>query len=331
MGLKTKSILGIGITIDTKEKVLKEVGKWLKKPRTKDQKLGTEDKSSLIIFTPNPEIITYAQKDDNFRRIVNSAQIKIPDGAGISWAMKKTYGLEIKRISGVDFMFDLCQLAQEKSLTIGLIGGRGGVAVKAGECLRKKFLGLKVEVLEAGEIELRILNQELRIKNNKKKDNINNSYFLILNSINNKVINIREYLDNLIEEINKKKVDILFVALGCPKQEYFIEEIRKAICGKNTSEVPIKSGRGDRLKRSGSLGSSEVKGLVKPLVLMSVGGAFDYIAGKVSRAPEWMRKRGLEWLYRLIRQPRRLGRQLKGAEFFWKVFKVAFSSPFPLQ
>lgn len=291
MGLKTKSILGIGITIDTKEKVLKEVGKWLKKPRTKDQKLGTEDKSSLIIFTPNPEIITYAQKDDNFRRIVNSAQINIPDGAGISWAMKKTYGLEIKRISGVDFMFDLCQLAQEKSLTIGLIGGRGGVAVDARECLRKKFPGLKVEVLEAGKIELRILNQELRIKNNKKKDNIHNSYFMIHDSKGIEIGN-KKYFSNLTKELEQKKVDILFVALGCPKQEYFISVLSH---------------------------QSSVISRHKPTVLMAVGGALDYISGRVPRAPEWMKKRGLEWLYRLIRQPQRLGRQLKGAEFFWKV------------
>ncbi|MCJ7740861.1 WecB/TagA/CpsF family glycosyltransferase, partial [Candidatus Microgenomates bacterium] len=278
IGLKTKSILGISITIDTKEKVLKEVGKWLKKPRTKDQKLGTEDKNSLVIFTPNPEIITYAQKDDNFRRIVNSAQINIPDGSGISWAMKKTYGLEINRISGVDFMFELCRLSLEKSLTVGLIGGRGGVAVDAGECLRKKFLGLKVEVLK--EAEIRIQNSEFRIQNDclgdgKKRGKASSFQVEELE---------KRYFYSLANEIDQKKVDILFVALGCPKQEYFIEEIRKAICGKNTSEVPIKSGRGDRLKRRGSLGSSEVKGLVKPLILMSVGGAFDYISGRIPRA-----------------------------------------------
>jgi len=325
MGLKIKSILGISITIDSKEKILKEVNKCFEKTENRGQRAEKISQKPLIIFTPNPEIITYAQKDDNFRQIVNSAQINIPDGSGISWAMKKIYRLEIPRISGVDLMLDLCQLAADMGLTVGLIGGRGGVAVDARECLQKQFHGLKVEVLK--EAEIRIQNSEFRIQNDclgdgKKRGKASSFQVEELK---------KRYFYSLANEIDQKKVDILFVALGCPKQEYFIEEIRKAICGKNTSEVPIKSGRGDRLKRRGSLGSSEVKELVKPLVLMSVGGAFDYISGRIPRAPEWMREKGLEWLYRLIRQPRRLGRQLKGAEFFWKVFKVAFSSPFPLQ
>ena len=58
-----------------------------------------------------------------------------------------------------------------------------------------------------------------------------------------------------------------------------------------------------------------------PLVLMSVGGTFDYLAGKVPRAPGWMRERGLEWLYRLVREPRRLKRQLRGASFFLEVLR----------
>ena len=59
----------------------------------------------------------------------------------------------------------------------------------------------------------------------------------------------------------------------------------------------------------------------KPLVLMAVGGSFDYISGRVKRAPVWMRNRGLEWLYRLIKEPLRIKRQLKGARFFWRVFR----------
>ncbi len=296
MGLKTKSILGIVITIDNKDKILKEVEKGLK-ISTKDQRPKTKDQNNpLIIFTPNPEIITYAKKDDNFRRIVNSAQINIPDGSGISWAMKKIYGLEIPRISGVDFMLDLSRLAKDMSLTVGLIGGRGAVAVETGECLRKKFPRLVVEVLEEPDLEfvLSIKYQVLSIKRTQTQ-NIPNTKYLIPNTEEILDKNTEEYFSSLAAEINKKNIDILFVALGCPKQELFINQLK------------------DQRPKTNDQ---------RPLILMSVGGAFDYIAGRVPRAPEWMRKRGWEWLFRLIRQPRRLGRQLKGAEFFWKVMTV---------
>jgi N-acetylglucosaminyldiphosphoundecaprenol N-acetyl-beta-D-mannosaminyltransferase len=89
--------------------------------------------------------------------------------------------------------------------------------------------------------------------------------------------------------IQTKKIGILFVALGFPKQEFFI----------NSLEYRIQN--------------SEYR---NPLVLMSVGGSFDYISGSIKRAPEWMQNMGLEWLYRLIKKPSRIGRQLKGARFF---------------
>jgi N-acetylglucosaminyldiphosphoundecaprenol N-acetyl-beta-D-mannosaminyltransferase len=83
-------------------------------------------------------------------------------------------------------------------------------------------------------------------------------------------------------------IDILFVALGSPKQEEWI--------GKHLDELPVK-------------------------VVMGVGGAFDMISGKVKRAPTFMRALGLEWLWRLIIQPWRIKRQLKLVEFVWLVVK----------
>lgn len=91
----------------------------------------------------------------------------------------------------------------------------------------------------------------------------------------------------------KISVDILFVALGAPKQEMWMHE--------NWKDINAKA-------------------------VMGVGGAFDYVSGKVVRAPKWMRKVGLEWLYRLVRQPWRWSRQLSLLEFVYVVFKTRFAS-----
>jgi len=86
----------------------------------------------------------------------------------------------------------------------------------------------------------------------------------------------------------KAGVDILFVAYGFPKQEEWI--------AKNLPKLPVKAA-------------------------MGVGGAFDYISGNVSRAPFFVRAIGLEWLFRLIRQPWRIKRQLRLATFILLVIK----------
>lgn len=86
-------------------------------------------------------------------------------------------------------------------------------------------------------------------------------------------------------------IDILFVAYGFPKQEEWIAE--------NLEQLPFTAA-------------------------MGVGGAFDYISGRVSRAPAWVRRLGFEWLWRLVRQPWRIKRQLKLVEFMWLVFKAKY-------
>jgi len=96
--------------------------------------------------------------------------------------------------------------------------------------------------------------------------------------------------ENLIQKINLEKPEILFVALGAGRQEKFI--------AKNLDKIP------------------SVK------IAMGVGGAFDFIAKRIKRAPSWMRKVGLEWLWRLFMQPWRLKRILTATiKFSWKVIK----------
>lgn len=92
--------------------------------------------------------------------------------------------------------------------------------------------------------------------------------------------------------VTPRSIDILFVAFGAPKQEEWIYE--------NLEKLPVKAA-------------------------MGVGGAFDYISGRVTRAPLFVRKLGLEWLFRLIRQPWRWKRQIKLIEFIYMVIKERLS------
>jgi len=259
------SVLGVGVTALPKADILEEVRKYLHNFQFSIFNFQLRKGEPLVIFTPNPEIINYAQKDDNFRRIVNTAQINIPDGWGVVWAAKKLYNQKLERIAGVDLVGDLAKMAEKEGYRIGLIGGKGKIAVEALECLKRKFPRLKGWAEEGPEI--KIFNFQFSIFNDEIKE--------------------------IVGKIQSEKTDILFVGLGCPKQEYFIDRIKN-------QELRIKNR--------------------KPLVIMAVGGAFDYISGRVGRAPVWMRNAGLEWFYRLIREPWRLGRQIRGAEFFWRVW-----------
>lgn len=297
IGLSTKKILGVKITVSPKENILEEVRKYLKSFNIEHLTFNKKTVKPLIIYTPNPEIINYAQNDDKFKKIVNSAQITIPDGIGVVLAMKRLAGLSIERIAGADLMENLTNISAEKGARIGLIGGEAGVALDVLKCLQKKYPGLEavvvgepnIEVKEVSGIRYQVLGIK-EMKNNKKK--IPNTKYLILNTDGHNGLETEKYFQNLVNVIVQKKISLLFVALGFPKQEYFINSIRYQV-------LSIKYD--------------------KPLILMGVGGSFDYISGRVQRAPGWMRNAGLEWFYRLIREPRRLVRQIRGGEFFIKV------------
>ena len=116
------------------------------------------------------------------------------------------------------------------------------------------------------------------------KENIENKY---------KNINVCGYENGyeadegfVLNKINNSNPDILFVALGSPNQEKFIS--------RNMEKINCK-------------------------ILLGVGGSFDIISGEKKRAPKWMQRKGLEWFYRLIKEPKRIFRQLKLTAFIWDV------------
>jgi len=188
------------------------------------------------IVTPNPEFLVRARKDEEFREILNKADLAVPDGIGLIWA-SKFLGQPLKeRVSGTDLITRIMNSELGiKNNKIFLLGGRNGVAEK--------------------------------IARNWPE-----------------VVGYSENQDDCLDLINQCQPNILFVALGAPKQEKWIVQ--------NLKSVP------------------------SVRVAIGVGGAFDFLSGRISRAPRFTQKIGLEWLWRFCQQPRRLPRILNAIIIF---------------
>ena len=219
-----------------------------------------ESDKQRYVATVNPEMIVMAQGDEEFKKILNNADISVADGAGILRAAKLN-GVFLEKISGVDLIAEICAADFIRNKKIYLLGAGKGIAEKTADVLRKKYSGLNIVGAEEG---------------------IPSSI-----SSNNKLSKLNE---DLIKRINNAHPNILFVAFGAPKQEKWIVE--------NLKKMP------------------SVK------LAMGVGGAFDFILGRVKRAPKFMQRLGLEWLWRLFVEPWRMKRIYNATvKFSWLVLK----------
>ena len=205
--LASVEIIGISITAEKKDKILEFILRRLK-----------ENQKKLFILTHNPEIMTYAQAHPSFKTILNRADIALPDGSGVVLAAK-LLGKSIRtRLTGVDFMEELCEHLSKQHTIVGFLGGRGNVAAKTAECLKRKYPGLKVSfaVSELSELE-------------KRSPEVSSSmYYVVSNkSKSTKILNTKYKIP---------ATDFLFVAFGFPKQEEWIHE--------NLDRLPVKAAMG---------------------------------------------------------------------------------------
>jgi len=138
-----------------------------------------------MIFTPNPEFIVNADKDEEFKFILNSSSLNIPDGNGIVWASNKMKKPLKERVAGYDFIHKMFDFGKNKNISFYFLGARPGIAEKAKDKLKEKYEGIKIVGTHDG-------------------------YFDI------------DEEESIVKEINKSNPDILLVALGSPKQEKFI-------------------------------------------------------------------------------------------------------------
>ncbi|MCY7376411.1 MAG: WecB/TagA/CpsF family glycosyltransferase [Pyrinomonadaceae bacterium] len=182
---------------------------------------------------------------------VNGANVIIPDGMPLVWMQKLQGAKGASRLRANDLMIMLCAFAEENGLTVGFYGGRQSVIDTILERAAKDFPNLKV--VYAFSPPFRPLTDEEDAE--------------------------------ITAEINRRKPDLLFMGLGCPKQENWMAAHK------------------DNLSA----------------VMLGVGASFDFYAGNVRESPEWLGKLGLEWLFRLTQEPRRLWRRylILNPRFIW--------------
>lgn len=186
----------------------------------------------------NVHMLIEAYKNKDFANVVRNAKIVTPDGKPLTWALLMLYGIRQDRVAGVDLLTDLLSVADDKNLSVYFYGGTKDIIDKTKRYLSVNFPNLKL----AGTCSppFRCLTKEEE--------------------------------EETILEINQSGADLVFVALGCPKQEKWMFSMQGKINA----------------------------------VSVGIGAALPVMVGLYKRAPKWVRDAGFEWLYRLMQEPKRL-------------------------
>lgn len=196
---------------------------------------------SRYVCLCNVHSVVTASRNPAFLDVLENADMATPDGAPVAWAMRTQGAASQQRINGPDLMWHYCQRAEASGQPVYLYGNTD-------------------QTLSA-------LNSRLKLSF--PKLNIAGMYSPPFRQLT------AQESDEVVERINASGAGVVFVSLGCPKQEIWMAAQRGRINA----------------------------------VMIGVGAAFDYHAGTIRRAPKWMQGCGLEWLHRLVSEPRRLWRR----------------------
>lgn len=194
------------------------------------------------VVTANLDFVVRAMKDPVLKRIMYGAPLVTPDGMPLVWVGRTMKPALTERVAGSDFIPMLLERAAKKGHSVFFLGGREDIGIKAAEQCKQKYPGLRI----AG---------------------VYSPPFGTVWQMDNAEI---------VARINKAAPDILLVAFGCPKQEYWIALNQLQL------NVPVSIG---------------------------VGATIDFLSGEMPRAPRWMRAISAEWLFRLLLEPRRLAKR----------------------
>ena len=220
-------VLGVAFDNVTMEQAAEMGGKMLQ-----------EDRFHYVV-TPNPEFILAAEKDESFRKVLNAADLVIPDGIGVIYSAKILGTPLAERVPGIEFSAKMLEKLNEMGGRLFLLGAKPGVAEKAGENICAQYPNIVLCGTQDG-------------------------YF--------------KDEEDVILKVAAARPDLLFVCLGAPKQEKWM-----ARWGKHTGAK----------------------------MAIGLGGCLDVYAGNVERAPEAWQKAGMEWAYRLKKEPKRITRMAK--------------------
>lgn len=202
--------------------------------------LVREKNGGYVCFS-TVHMVMESHDDPEFAAKVNAADLIVTDGMPLVWMQKLQGAQAATRVRANDLMIHLCEYAAKNDLSVGFYGGRQEVIDRILERAKKDLPQLKIVYAFSPPFRALSAEEDARIT----------------------------------AEINRAAPDLLFMGLGCPKQENWMAAHK------------------DRLKA----------------VMLGVGASFDFYAGNVRESPEWMGDLGLEWLFRLTQEPKRLWRR----------------------
>ena len=194
------------------------------------------------VFTPNVDHVVMAERNAAFRDAYDRASLSLADGTPLVWASHLLRPAVPEKLSGSDMLRPMAELAAKRGWRVYLLGGGPGSAAEAARRLRNEH-GVNVVGIDDARISA-------------EPDPASDA--------------------PVLARLRAARPDLVFVALGAPKQELFIA---RALPGMGTA------------------------------VAVGVGASLDFLAGSLRRSPAWMSRVGLEWLYRLAQEPRRLWRR----------------------
>lgn len=225
-GSKTVEVVGTPVSSTSFDELRLLVSAW------------TTNRESRFVCVANVHMLVEAADDPNFRDVLRSADLVVPDGMPLVWMMR-FFGFKSQgRMAGLDVLSTVCDIAAEKQIPVYFIGSTDEVLEKIRARALDEYKGLHI----AG---------------------IYSPPFRDLS---------REEEEAIADKINSSEAKIVFVGLGCPKQELWMARHKHLING----------------------------------VMFGIGGAFPVYAGLLKRAPRLIRNLGFEWLYRLLQEPQRL-------------------------
>jgi N-acetylglucosaminyldiphosphoundecaprenol N-acetyl-beta-D-mannosaminyltransferase len=210
-----------------------------------------QNNQALHVVTINAEMVVASQKDKELDRIIRNANLVVPDGAGVVWALRlaEAKNSKVQRLPGIELAASSLASAARLGKEVALIGGRPEVMNKLIEDLPKLHPGIKIAAYQNGFYD-------------------------------------KSEEQSILERMAETRPRLILVALGVPKQEFFIDHY---------------------------------KHLFPQAVMIGVGGSFDVWTGFVKRAPLTFQKFHCEWLYRLLKEPWRLSRMAQSLpNFAWQ-------------
>ncbi len=210
---------------------------------------------SEYVCVANVHMFIEARHDADFSSVVKDAFLVTPDGKPLTWALRILHRIRQERVAGMDILPDLLEKSNRETIPVFFYGGKTSLLERAEEFLKKKYPELKVAGMYSPPFKSLSATEE----------------------------------NEVVRMINDSGAKLVFVILGCPKQEKWM---------------------------------AKMKGRIHA-VMVGVGGALPVLVDLQKRAPKWMQRSGLEWLYRLGQEPKRLWRRYLSTNpvFIYLLFK----------